>query len=278
MRWGGSLSLFAVPRERVAEKLRQINSRYPCAHGLTLPNKPVLTEFLQEDQHVVGVAIGNLESTSFIDTLPARVSDQFTLRTPSVQFFIPMLTGQDPNGSPQFKLVLNSLVSTDKPFLQPNTAVPTTQVERLVFNETGVTVVDGEEHFSVKWAASDNCETLCHSPSDGLGEFIEDLILPYNYELDFSMCDAQEVKEVDLCKSHEELRCTLSRNKFNACEYWTTLAPYRKCQMEMFEIVEISDKFQAESLLSDIDKTPIIADLQSETYVGQNYKIPCIDS
>ena len=164
-------------------------------------------------------------------------------------------------------LVLNSFVSTDKPFLQPNTAVPTTQVEELVFKGNGgVTLKDGEEYLNVTWKEAETCETLNYLSSRDLDEFIYDLMLPYNYELNFSMCDTRDVMEVDLCKSHEELRCIFSQNRFNACEYWTVVkgVSYRKCKLETFTIEAISATFQAESLLSQDDRIPIIADIQND--------------
>lgn len=244
---------------------------------LSLPNRTVFSEFLREDQHVVGISIGNLRASSFIDTLTTCVADQYTLKAPTVQVFIPMLTGPDPDGPPQYKLVVNSYVSTQKPFVQPNVAVPTTQVEQLIFNERGLSIKDGDEYLNINWKESDMCQSINPAPLNDLEEFTDELMLPYNYQLNFSACDGVGVQDVDLCKTYEKLSCLLSRNKYNACQYWTILGPFKNCKLEAFSLNAISPEFKASTLLSEESGLPFIAALQTDVDFQVNLKIPCIE-
>ena len=245
---------------------------------LNLPNRPILTEFLREDQHVVGMSIGNLSSTSFIDTLSDSVSSRYSLNASTVQFFIPMLTGPDPNGPLQYKVVLNSFVSTDKPFLQANAAIPTTQVEEIVLNENGLYMKDDDEYLHVSWRESEICKSLDHDVTDYVNEYTEELIVPYKYLLNFSACDDSEVQEVDLCRAYEELACTLSQNRFNACEYWALVDSLKMCKLMSYSVDAISSGFQAASLLSETDHIPVFSEIQSAVDFHGNLKVPCIDS
>ncbi|PIK49616.1 hypothetical protein BSL78_13516 [Apostichopus japonicus] len=276
--YSGTIVLFPVPRERVACKLNRLNALLPDQKGsLNLPNYPILPEFLQPDEHVVGISIGHLSAQSFIDTLPCDVAAKYSLKTPTVQFFVPYLTGPDPNDLPNFKLALSSFVSTEKPFLDPNMAIPAFQVEELIINEFGVSMKDGEDYFTASWKEAESCHIVDYVIIEDVNEYLDELMFSLNHELDFSACESSDVQEVDMCMAREEMSSILSRNRLNACEYWTPIEPYTKCTLEKYTLESISEGFKEASLLSEENTSPIVFEMHTQADFAANIKVPCIE-
>ncbi|PIK40289.1 hypothetical protein BSL78_22867 [Apostichopus japonicus] len=149
-RWNGIVAYFSVPRARIAAKLAEIqSSSSSCdAGGLTLPYPPVLQDLIGDEDHVVAVSFGRLEATS---AHTEDLLDSYATEADTVQFFIPFLTGKDETAEPMYKLALNSFVSTDKPFFQPNVAIPTEQVESISLSDTGLVVRNGSDVLSISF-------------------------------------------------------------------------------------------------------------------------------
>ncbi|XP_071840339.1 uncharacterized protein [Apostichopus japonicus] len=276
--YSGTIVLFPVPRERVASKINQLNALIPDQEGtLNLPNYPILPEFLQPDEHVVGISIGHLSAQSFIDTLTCDVAEKYSLKTATIQFFVPYLTGPDPNDLPNFKLALSSFVSTEKPFLDPNMAVPAFQVEELIINEFGVSMKDGEDYFTASWKEAESCHIVDYVINDDVNEYIDELMFSLNHELDFSACESSDVQDVDMCMAREEMSSILAQNRLNACEYWTPMEPFTKCTLEYYALESISEKFKEASLLSEENTYPIVFEKQPQAVFAANIKVPCIE-
>ncbi|XP_071840534.1 uncharacterized protein [Apostichopus japonicus] len=276
--YAGTIVLFPVPKERVACKLNQVNALIPDQKGsLNLPNYPILTEFLHPGEHVVGISIGHVSASSFIDTLPCDVAEKYSLKTPTVQFFVPYLTGPDPNDLPNFKLALSSFVSTEKPFLNPNLAFPAYQVEELIINEFGVSMKDGKDYFTVSWKEAESCHVADNVTNDDVDEYLADLMVTLNHELDFSACETSDVQDVDMCMAREEMSSILSRNRLNACGYWKPMGPFTKCTLEYYTLESISERFKKASLLSEENTSPIVFEMQTEVDFSANIKVPCIE-
>lgn len=244
--------------------------------SLNLPNYQVLPGFLEPDEHVVVVAVGNLTAASFVNTLPCSVAEKYSLDSPNIDFFIPLLTGPDPTDLPRYKLLLGGFVSTQKPFLNPNMAVPCEQVDKIVISENGVTMTDGDNYFIASWEEKEECIPANYSINAGIDQYLDELIVPFRGELDSSTCDANDVQHVDLCETYKQMQDSLLSSGFNACEYWTSLEQYTKCELESYTLLSISERFQEVSLLHDSPTSPIIYEIQHEAQFGANMKIPCM--
>ncbi|XP_071839965.1 uncharacterized protein [Apostichopus japonicus] len=276
--FAGTIALFPVPEERIANKLNEMNALIPDQEGtLNLPNYRILTEFLAPGEHVIAVGIGNFSSKSFKDTLPSDVADQYSLDTPLVSFFIPLLTGPDANGPAQYKVHLSSFVSTEKPFLNPNMALPVKQVDEFVITEFGASITNGCDYFSVSWEEAECCHLVDHVINADINEYLDELMFSANHELDFSACQSQDVQEVDMCKARDKLTPAMSQNRHNVCEYWSPLESFRKCTLENYALDSISEAFQEASLLSKDNKAPIVYEIQHQADFAANLKIPCIE-
>lgn len=276
--YSGTIALFPVSKEKIAQKLNDIKELDSCHGGtLNLPNYTILQKFLKPWEHVIGVSIGNLTAKSFVNTLSTSTAAQYSLEAPTVQFFVPFLTGPDPNGPPNFKMTLSSYVSTDKPFLNPNMGVPAVQVDKLVIDENGVMMEDGDELFHVSWREEKRCRQVNYVINASVDDYINELIIPFDYKLDFSACDPSDVQHVDLCMAYNEMNCVLSRNWLNSCEYWAPMEPFSKCKLKSFTLEGITEGFQKRSMLYGEPKLPIVYEMQHEADFSANIKVPCME-
>lgn len=227
---------------------------------------------------MVLVAVGNITSRSFVDTLPCDTAEKYSLESPIVAFYIPYLTGPDPNDAPQFKLLTGSYVSTDKPFLNPNLAIPCEQVEEIVITDHGVTMKDGDAVFSASWEEEADCNLPKKFVTASIYEYGIELLPPFNKDLDFTACDPIDVQEVDICKVHEQVTDAMVSSGFNACEYWMPIGGYSNCQLKSFSLDSISNKFADVSLLNEthIAQDPVAYELVQESLFASYMKIPCM--
>lgn len=243
---------------------------------LHLPNYQVLPEFLEPDEHVVVVVVGNLTAQSFVDTLPCSTAEKYSLEAANVAFAIPFLTGSNRNDPPHFKLVTYSYVSTNRPYINPHMAIPVEQVDKIVMTDNGVTMTDGDEYFSVRWEETEKCIPANYVIAENINEYLDELMFPFGGELDFSACDTSDVQDVHVCQAQKQMADVIADNKLNSCQYWTSLEPYTKCELESYTLVSISKGFQELSLIHEAPISPIVYEIQREAQFAINLKIPCM--
>lgn len=171
---------------------------------------------------------------------------------------------------------MHSYVSTNKSFLNPNMAIPCKQVDEIVITDRGVAMKDGDEYFTASWKEKQKCFPSNYVVVANINKYLDELMLPFRGEMDFSACDPSEVQDVHLCQAYKEMQNILESNSLNACEYWTPLEGYTKCQLESFTLDSISEGFQEVSLLHEAPTSPIVYEIQQESHFRANMKIPCM--
>lgn len=264
----GRFGYFAVPRERVAAKLAEVQQKNSChEERLTLPNRTVLPDILTPDQHVVAIVYGMLGAKAIEDSLPAKVKAEYETKAGNVQFFIPFLTGSDPNARPTYKLALGSFVSTTKPFIQPNIAIPTEQVDFLQARPDGLTIVDGCEELDIVWSPFHGCELPDDVVLHDFEEYVDEFTLSFENQNDYSFCDEPGTSDNIFC---EELYITDC-----ACQFWTH-GRTERCDGGFFSVAHITKKFEEVSLLTDGPQDAVLTELTEGVY-GIGAQKPCIE-
>ncbi|WP_411025428.1 hypothetical protein, partial [Salmonella sp. s55004] len=184
---------------------------------LKLPKTPILQDFTAADQHVIAISLGTFNATSFKEALKERSNIYSTVVT-TVQLFIPFLSGMN-EMEPIYKLSLGSFVSTDKPIIQPNPAIPTQQVDSLDVTINDMSLQHGQDTFKMSWSAPKQPCSPDNVIIRKLDAYIDEFTVSYKGEMNFSMCDKID-EDVDLCQNRDKIRCELSKNGFNSCQYW----------------------------------------------------------
>ncbi|KAJ8033463.1 hypothetical protein HOLleu_23712 [Holothuria leucospilota] len=234
---------------------------------LTVPNRPVLPEILQSDQHVVLIAYGKLGAKSIEDSLPTNVKAKYETKADTVHFIIPFLTGTNPSAEPTYNLVLGTLVSTIKPFIHANIVIPTEQVDLLEVRPDGVTIIDANEVFNITWPQLCECEVPDEIIRQDFEEYLGEFTLPFKSNQDFSLCEEPGAGDNVFCKYRNITDC--------ACQFWTH-GYTKKCEAANFSVTNITGKFKEVSLLIDGPQDAVLTEINEGLY-GIGVREHCIE-
>ncbi|KAJ8033461.1 hypothetical protein HOLleu_23709 [Holothuria leucospilota] len=254
----GRFGYFAVPKERVEAKLAELHQQKSC-HGarLTVPNRLILPEILEPDQHVVAIVYGKLGAKSIEDSLPINVKAKYETKADTVHFFIPFLTGPDSYAKPTYKLALGGFVSTTKPFIHPDIVIPTEQVDLLEVRPDGVTIVDAKGVLNTTWSQPCECEVPDEIILHDFEEYVDEFTLSFRSNPDFSFCDEPGAGGDNFCKYRNITDC--------ACEFWTH-GHTKKCEAENFSVTYITGKFKELSLFIDGPQDAVLTEINEGLY------------
>ncbi|KAJ8018915.1 hypothetical protein HOLleu_42821 [Holothuria leucospilota] len=264
----GHSGYFAVPKERVEAKLAELQQHKSCHDArLTVPNRPILPEILQPDEHVVAIAYGKLGAKSIEDSLPSNVKAKYETKAATVYFFIPFLTGPNRYAEPKYKLALGSFVSTTKPFIHPYIAIPMEQVDLLEVRSDGLSNVDANEVLNITW--SQLCE--CKEPDEiilhDFEEYIDEFTTSFKINPDFSFCDEPGAGNNIYCKYRNITDC--------ACQFWTH-GHLKSCEAKNLSVINVTGKFKEVGLLIDGPQDAVLTEI-NEGLHGIGVQKHCVE-
>lgn len=232
--------------------------------GLTLPYPPVLQDLIGDEDHVVAVSFGRLEATS---AHTEDLLDSYATEADTVQFFIPFLTGKDETAEPMYKLALNSFVSTDKPFFQPNVAIPTEQVESISLSDTGLVVRNGSDVLSISLTvpSSKSCVVPDIVTEEKIEGYNREYTLSHLVKPNQALCNEGSTADLHVCVVRE-LPCM--------CQFWYH-RKLQECDVGETLLDTISDKFKEISLLSGDEGAAVVSVANTGDF-GIVVKSPCV--
>lgn len=216
----------------------------------------------------MAIVYGKLGAKSIEDSLPADVKANYETKADTVQFFIPFLTGSDPDAEPKYKLALTSFVSTAKPFIQPNIAIPTEQVDLLNVRSDGLTIVDADVGvLDITWSELRECDVPDNVIVHDFDEYIDEFTLSFKRNPDYPFCDEPDAGESIVCEYQETADC--------ACQFWTH-GQTKICKATSFSVTDITEKFKNVSLLTDGPQDAVLTEINEGLY-GIGVQMSCIN-
>lgn len=236
-----------------------------------MPEKPVFPDILEDNQHVVYIAVGYWQFNDFQSYSDSRYSSP--IMTAAV--VIPLLT-DNPTGIPHYSLSVALFYDKDiTDFPKPNMAYPYIPVEEITMVNNSFIMRNGTNELVLLLKNTDPCKSELPIARHEFDQFSEQEFQVALSEPDFSFCDRHPVDN-HFCRTAKKIRCAVSRSYPNVCQTSWRVLDRETCQAKM-EFVNVSAAFRDAMLLPEDPINLVTTEVRRGNFsIGLKY--PCVET